>query len=120
MTVSFVINNNDATAAAGKTFDRIDPVTGDVASTAAAAGPADVATVTAAANAAFAGWAATGPAERRALLNKAADIMDAKADAFIATMIAETGSTGPWAGFNVMFASGIIREAAAMTTQIGG
>ncbi len=120
MTVNFIVNNKDATAAAGKTFNRIDPVTGDVASTAAAAGAADVANVTAAANAAFPGWSATGPAERRALLNKAADIMDAKADAFIATMIAETGCTGPWAGFNVMFASGLIREAAAMTTQIGG
>jgi acyl-CoA reductase-like NAD-dependent aldehyde dehydrogenase len=35
-------------------------------------------------------------------------------------MIAETGCTGPWAGFNVMFAAGLIREAAAMTTQVGG
>jgi acyl-CoA reductase-like NAD-dependent aldehyde dehydrogenase len=54
------------------------------------------------------------------LLNKAADIMDAKSSEFVATMITETGSTGPWAGFNVMFAAGIIREAAAMTSQIGG
>jgi acyl-CoA reductase-like NAD-dependent aldehyde dehydrogenase len=61
-----------------------------------------------------------GPGARRALLNKAADIMDAKSSEFVATMITETGSTGPWAGFNVMFAAGIIREAAAMTSQIGG
>ena len=120
MTVQFLINNADASAKDGATFDRMDPVTGEIASTAAAATVADVETVVAAAQAAFAGWSAIGPGQRRALLNKAADIMDSKADDFIATMIAETGSTGPWAGFNVMVAAGMIREAASMTTQIGG
>ncbi|MBU2357806.1 MAG: aldehyde dehydrogenase [Alphaproteobacteria bacterium] len=120
MTVQFLINNKDADAADGATFDRIDPVTGDVASTAAAASVADVQTVAEAAHAAFPAWAAMGPGQRRKLLNAAADIMDSKSDAFVATMIAETGSTGPWAGFNVMLAAGVIREAAAMTTQIGG
>lgn len=120
MTVAFVVNNSDAEASDKGTFDRIDPVTGAVATTAAAAKAADAAIVAKAAGAAFPAWAATGPGERRALLNKAADIMEAKSDAFIATMIAETGATGPWAGFNVMLAAGGIREAAAMTTQIGG
>ena len=32
----------------------------------------------------------------------------------------ETGATGPWAGFNVMLAANMLREAAAMTTQISG
>ncbi|WP_323780661.1 aldehyde dehydrogenase [Thalassovita sp.] len=120
MTVQFVINNKDSGASGGGTFDRIDPVTGEVASTAAAAKAADIGAVVAAADAAFPAWSAMGPGERRALLNKAADAMEAKSDAFVATMIAETGSTGPWAGFNVMLAAGVIREAAAMTTQIGG
>lgn len=35
-------------------------------------------------------------------------------------MIEETGSTAPWAGFNVMLAANILREAGAMTTQIAG
>ncbi|MGO4852808.1 aldehyde dehydrogenase [Phaeovulum sp. W22_SRMD_FR3] len=120
MTVQFLINNQNTDAADGATFDRMDPVTGEVATTAAAAQPADVANVVAAAHAAFPAWAAMGPGQRRKLLNAAADIMDSKADAFIATMIAETGATGPWAGFNVMLAAGVIREAAALTTQIGG
>ncbi|RUV26510.1 aldehyde dehydrogenase family protein, partial [Mesorhizobium sp. M1A.T.Ca.IN.004.03.1.1] len=34
--------------------------------------------------------------------------------------IEETGATAPWAGFNVMFAANILREAGAMTTQISG
>lgn len=120
MTVQFLINNKGVDAADQTTFDRIDPVTGDVASTAAAASAADVKEIAEAAHAAFPAWAAMGPTQRRKLLNAAADIMDSKSDAFIATMIAETGSTGPWAGFNVMLAAGVIREAAAMTTQIGG
>ncbi|MCB1355247.1 MAG: aldehyde dehydrogenase [Maritimibacter sp.] len=120
MTVAFVVNNTDMDASDKATFDRIDPVTGAVATTAAAAKAADAAAVARAAGAAFPAWAALGPSARRALLNKAADIMDAKTDDFIATMIAETGATGPWAGFNVMVAAGMIREAAAMTTQIGG
>lgn len=120
MTVNFVVNNKDAKPAGAGTFDRMDPVTGKVASTAAAAKAGDVAMIAEAAGAAFAGWAATGPGERRALLNKAAAVMEGKRDEFIATMMAETGATGPWAGFNVMLAAGVIREAAAMTTQIGG
>ena len=35
-------------------------------------------------------------------------------------MAAETGATGMWAGFNVMLAAGMIREAASLTTQISG
>jgi benzaldehyde dehydrogenase (NAD) len=35
-------------------------------------------------------------------------------------MIAEIGTTAIWAGFNVKLAAGILREAAAMTTQITG
>ena len=35
-------------------------------------------------------------------------------------MGAETGATAMWAGFNCMLAAGMIREAAAMTTQISG
>lgn len=120
MNVQFVINNTNTDAAGGATFDRHDPVTGEVATTAAAATADDARKAARSAGAAFPAWAAKGPGERRAVLNKAADVMESKRDAFIATMITETGATGPWAGFNVMLAAGIIREAAALTTQIGG
>ncbi len=46
--------------------------------------------------------------------------MDSKAGEFIQLMIAETGGTAPWGGFNTMLAANILREAAAMTTQIQG
>jgi benzaldehyde dehydrogenase (NAD) len=51
---------------------------------------------------------------------KAADALEAKADAFAAAMAAETGASGAWAGFNVHLAAGMLIEAAALTTQIGG
>src|SRR5258708_17640942 len=34
--------------------------------------------------------------------------------------MSETGAPQAWAGFNLMLAAGIVREAAALTTQIGG
>jgi acyl-CoA reductase-like NAD-dependent aldehyde dehydrogenase len=51
---------------------------------------------------------------------KAADVLDSKSADFTKLMMAETGATGPWAGFNVYLAAGMIREAASMTTQITG
>ena len=64
--------------------------------------------------------AALAPTERRRLLLKAADLMDARIDAFIATGVAETGATPGWIGFNVTLAANMLREAASMTTQIAG
>lgn len=105
---------------AARTFERRNPVTGDVATTTSAATVADVDAACAAAAAAFPAWSALGPNARRALLNKAADALETRKDAFIAAMVGEIGATPPWAGFNLMLAAGIVREAAAMTTQIGG
>ena len=69
---------------------------------------------------AFTTWSQTGPGVRRALLLKAADALEAKTPKFIEAVGAETGGTGMWAGFNVMLAAGMIREAASLTTQIAG
>ena len=54
------------------------------------------------------------------LLLKAADALEAKTPQFIEAVAAETGAHGMWAGFNVMLAAGMIREAASLTTQISG
>src|SRR5258705_7237923 len=79
-----------------------------------------VSTALASAEAAFASWSATGPNARRSLLNRAADAIEAKADAFVATMREELRASEPWARFNVMLGAGMVREAAALTTQITG
>lgn len=120
MTISMLIGGQATGAESGVTFARVDPVTGQTASEAPAATPQDAIRCVDAAAKAFPAWSQTGPAAKRALLLKAADIMDGKAGDFTATMMAETGATAPWAGFNVMLAANILREAAAMTTQISG
>ncbi|HVI99870.1 MAG TPA: aldehyde dehydrogenase [Sphingomonas sp.] len=106
--------------AASRTFERRDPVTGETATVAAAAGPGEARAAADAAAAAFGEWSARGPNARRAALMAAADALDARGDAFVDAMMRETGATEGWARFNLMLASGMVREAAALTTQIGG
>ncbi|MBP1857564.1 aldehyde dehydrogenase [Rhizobium herbae] len=120
MNISLLINGTDRAAASGRTYDRFDPFTEKLASRASAAGLDDVAAAIDAASAAFPAWSKTGPGQRRSILMKAADIMDSKVGEFTQLMIEETGATAPWAGFNVMLAANILREAASMTTQISG
>lgn len=102
------------------TFDRLNPVTGEVATTARAATIAEANAVVDAAAAAFPAWSALGPNARRMMLNKAADALAAKADQFVDAMMGEIGATEGWARFNLMLAVGMVREAAALTTQISG
>lgn len=118
--VALLINGKATSAQADGSFTRIDPVKGSAASKAAAAKTADVNLAVEAAAHAFPAWAATGPGQRRELLLKSAEMLIAHEKDFIEYMIAETGATGPWAGFNVVFAAGILREAASMTSQITG
>ena len=69
---------------------------------------------------AFPGWSALGPNARRALLNGAASEIETRADAFVEAMAEELRASEPWARFNVALGSGMVREAAALTTQVGG
>jgi acyl-CoA reductase-like NAD-dependent aldehyde dehydrogenase len=101
-------------------FDRISPVTGEVASSAPAMSAAEAGVVADRAGAAAAAWAAQGPGARRALLTKAAASLEARKDAFVQAMMGETGSTAGWAMFNLMLAANMVREAAALTTQVAG
>ena len=102
------------------TFTRLNPLTGEVASSAAAMQATDMAAIASKAGAAFPGWAAQGPNARRALLMKAASALEGRADAFVEAMMAEIGATKGWVMFNLNLAVGIVREAAALTTQIAG
>ena len=73
-----------------------------------------------AAAAAFPAWSALGPNARRASLNGAAAALEARADQFVALMAEELRASEQWARFNVQLGAGMVREAAALTTQIGG
>ncbi|HZY50290.1 MAG TPA: aldehyde dehydrogenase [Devosia sp.] len=120
MDIGFLIDGEARNAAGGATYDRMDPFTGKLATRVPAASAADATAAVDAAAMAFKTWSKTGPGERRAILMKAADIMDGKVGEFIQLMLEETGATAPWAGFNVMLAANMLREAGAMTTQIAG
>jgi benzaldehyde dehydrogenase (NAD) len=115
-----LINGLKVTAENNATFERRNPLDGTIATRAPAASPADAVMAVEAAAEAFKTWSETGPSERRALLLKAADKLEAKTAEFTIAVPAETGATGMWAGFNVFLAAGMIREAASLTTQISG
>ncbi|MBC7995947.1 MAG: aldehyde dehydrogenase family protein [Rhizobacter sp.] len=118
--LTMLINGLAVSAEKGATFERRNPLDGSVATRAPAASEADAVAAVEAAAEAFKTWSQTGPTERRMLLLKAADALEAKTPQFIEAVAAETGATGMWAGFNVHLAAGMIREAAALTTQISG
>ncbi len=115
-----LIGGERVAAAGGASFERRNPLDGGIASRAAAATPADARRAVDAAALAFPAWSAMGPTQRRALLLAAASALEARAADFAAAMAAETGASAPWAGFNVHLAAGMLQEAAALTTQIGG
>jgi benzaldehyde dehydrogenase (NAD) len=114
------IGGKEHPASSGTTFERRNPLDRSVATRAAAATAADAVMAVEAADAAFGAWSETGPGERRALLLKAAHVIEGKRDIFIQAMATETGASSQWAGFNVHLASEMLLEAAAMTTQIAG
>ena len=118
--ISLLIGNQNVKASSGATFERRNPITGALATRAAAASLADAAAAADAARAALPAWAALGPNARRSCLLAAADAMQKRAPDFIDAMAAETGATAPWAGFNVHLAAAMLREAAALTTQVAG
>jgi vanillin dehydrogenase len=118
--IKLLIAGRDVPAARSATFNRQNPISGEVATRAAAASVEDARAAADAAAAAFPKWAAIGPNERRAKLAKAADLLEARAVQFATILTTETGATGGWGHFNVHLAAGMLREAAAMTTQITG
>ena len=118
--ISMLIGGEARAASNGATFERRNPLDGEVATRAPAATPTDAIAAVEAAAKAFPAWSATGPNARRALLLKAAHILETKGAAFATAVAGETGGSAMWAGFNVHLAVGMLVEAAAMTTQISG
>ncbi len=120
MRAELLMGGRSTAALDGRTFVRRNPVTGEVATIAAAAGITDAETAADIAAAAFPGWSSLGPGVRRETMNSAADAFRARSAEFIAAMREETGATEGWAQFNLRLAEGMMREAASLTTHIGG
>lgn len=115
-----LIGGKDVPATSGRTAEDLDPYTGEVYATVAAAGPEDVRRAVDAADAAFEEWAALAPFARRAIFFKAADLLEGRGEQVAEIMAREAGGTRPWALFNVMLAANILREAAAAITAPRG
>lgn len=120
METKLLIDNQWTAAQDGTVFERRHPVSNEVVTTASAAGVADAIRAVESANAAFKTWRRSAHSERRRLLLKAADILEAKTPQFIEVMAQEVGASALWAGFNVHLAANVFREAASLATQIQG
>ncbi|MFD7325990.1 aldehyde dehydrogenase family protein [Streptomyces sp. NPDC059875] len=120
VTRGLLIGGRYTPAASGRTAEDLDPYTGEVYATVAAAAPEDVTRAVDAAHAAFPAWAALAPFARRSIFLKAADLLDARGEEAAVLMAHETGGTRAWALFNVALAANILREAAAAVTAPRG
>ena len=120
LNVSLLIGGKDLPSGSGSTFERHNPVTDAIVSRAAAATVEDADAAVAAAQAAFPQWASLGPTNRRRRLLAAADELEKRTSEFIEVGVAETGGVPSWLAFNVMLGANMLREAASMTTQVGG
>lgn len=118
--IDLLIGGQSLAASRQAAFERRNPATGEVATRAAAATLDQADQAVEAARQAFPAWAAMAPGERRALLQKAADVMEKYRGEFVARGMAEAGGSPIWYQFNVTLAANMLREAAAMTTQISG
>lgn len=120
MTVQLVIDNQRRDASDGKTYQRIDPLSAATVSVGAACSVEDALRAAESSQRAFRSWSRTGPTERRRLLLAAADALEAKMADFCTVMAEEIGASQLWAQFNVVASANLLREAAALTTQIKG
>ncbi|HEY0716770.1 MAG TPA: aldehyde dehydrogenase family protein [Streptosporangiaceae bacterium] len=95
----------------GKLFDDFDPYRGTVMARVPAGTRADAARAVDAAAAAFPAWADLPPAAKQAMFLRAADIVERRADEIKQLLAAETGCAGGFAGFQVLTATRLLRQA---------
>ena len=118
--VPLLVQDQDRASSDHVSFERRNPVTGAIASRAAAATVADAADAALAAARAFPAWSSCGPSARRAGLMRAATLLEARVEDFTSAMAEEIGATPRWARLNVELGAEMLRDAAALTTQVAG
>lgn len=92
-------------------FDDVDPYRGTVMARVAAGTRADAARAVDAAAAAFPAWAELPPAEKQVMFLRAAEIVERRRAEIIELLAAETGCAGAFAGFQVLTAVRLLRQA---------
>jgi vanillin dehydrogenase len=93
-------------------FDDLDPYRGTVMARIPAGTRADAARAVDAAAAAFPAWAELPPAEKQTLFLRAADIVERRRGDIVDLLAAETGCAAGFAGFQVLTATRLLRQAA--------
>lgn len=114
------LNTADPTPRQGPVFERTEPLTGKVASTAPAMTVAEARATVDRAAAAFPAWSRTAPSERRRLLLRAAELLEQRGPELQRLLTAEVGATGRAVVHNMMIGASNLRDAAGMTTRING
>jgi acyl-CoA reductase-like NAD-dependent aldehyde dehydrogenase len=104
----------------GATFQDLNPESDQPYAEASRAAAADVELAVQAAQAAFATYRETAPAEREKWLCKAADLLEARGDDFINTLIDEIGSPKIKAQFELKYALAHLRAAAGIPRRVNG
>ena len=97
-----------------------NPYNGETLAQIQQATPAQLDTAYEAAQAAQKAWAKTLPQERSAMLQRVAQILDARAEEIISWIIRESGSTRLKATIELMSAKGIVQASAAYPFQMRG
>ena len=103
METQLLIDNQTRAAKSGSTFEPRHPTSGDLVTRGAAAGIDDAMAAVESASIAFKSWRHSAPTERRRILLKAADALEARMPAFIESMAAEVGASALWAGFMTIY-----------------
>jgi len=92
-------------------FDDVDPYRGTVMARVAAGTRADAARAVDAAATAFPAWAELPPAEKQVMFLRAAEIVERRRAEIIELLATETGCAGAFAGFQVLTAIRLLRQA---------
>jgi acyl-CoA reductase-like NAD-dependent aldehyde dehydrogenase len=69
---------------------------------------------------AFPTWSGTPPSQRRAVLNRAADMLLSRTDELVRLIWEETGGTRAWSELNCRLGATNLREAASLATHVSG
>jgi acyl-CoA reductase-like NAD-dependent aldehyde dehydrogenase len=115
------IGGEFVSARSGKTFDVVDPATGEAFASAASGEAADIDAAVSAARAAFPRWAATPPAARADILLKLAGLIEREGERIALTETLDNGMPFMMAKFaGVMGAAGALRYNAGWATKLAG
>src|SRR3954454_19601770 len=105
-------------AGSGASYEKTNPWTGEPSGTSAAATREDARAAVDAAAAAFPAWSQTPVSERKALLDRAAELLMERQQGIAAIMTEETGATFGWGMFNVELAAGMLHAAGQFAENV--